>query len=112
MPGEALNPAAIKRHPLDVRIAHWTVAVSFILLALSGLGLFFPPFFFLTAILGGGETQGGERESAEDANCGRTNSRWVQAWRPVPTADSKGRRHRMASETDPSNDMFPSCHAG
>jgi formate dehydrogenase subunit gamma len=56
MAGKVLDPAAIKRHSLDVRIAHWIVAVSFILLGLSGLALFYPPFFFLTAIMGGGET--------------------------------------------------------
>ncbi len=46
----------VKRHALDVRITHWIVALCFILLALSGLAFFFPPFFFLTALFGGGET--------------------------------------------------------
>lgn len=46
----------LRRHALDVRIAHWIVALAFILLALSGLALFYPGFFFLTALFGGGET--------------------------------------------------------
>jgi len=48
--------STIKRHPIDVRIAHWVAAISFILLAVSGLALFFPSFFFATALFGGGET--------------------------------------------------------
>ena len=35
---------------------HWVAAVSFILLGLSGFALFFPGFFFMTALFGGGET--------------------------------------------------------
>jgi formate dehydrogenase subunit gamma len=47
--------SVVRRHPIDVRIAHWIAAVSFILLALTGLGLFFPGIFFTTIILGGGQ---------------------------------------------------------
>jgi len=56
MSAERQVASAIKRHPLDVRIAHWVAAVSFILLGLSGLALFFPYFFPLTALFGGGQT--------------------------------------------------------
>ncbi|MDA8050536.1 MAG: formate dehydrogenase subunit gamma [Rhodospirillales bacterium] len=56
MPAEPLDAVEVKRHTLDVRIAHWIVALCFILLGLSGLALFYPPFFFLTALFGGGET--------------------------------------------------------
>lgn len=54
MPQSAVR--TVKRHPLDVRIAHWIAAVSFILLGLSGLALLFPGFYFLSALFGGGET--------------------------------------------------------
>jgi formate dehydrogenase subunit gamma len=56
MAAEPLDADAINRHPLDVRIVHWIVATSFILLALSGLALYYPGLFFLAGILGGGET--------------------------------------------------------
>ena len=56
MSAERHAVSTIKRHPLDVRIAHWVAAVSFILLGLSGFALFFPGFFFMTAPFGGGET--------------------------------------------------------
>jgi len=56
MSAERHAVSTIKRHPLDVRIAHWVAAISFILLGLSGFALFFPGFFFMTALFGGGET--------------------------------------------------------
>jgi formate dehydrogenase subunit gamma len=46
----------VRRHALDVRIAHWIVAIAFILLALSGLALSYPSLFFLTGVLGGRES--------------------------------------------------------
>lgn len=55
MPAEPMATSTIKRHTLDVRIVHWIVAVSFILLGLSGLALFYRGLFFLTALFGGGE---------------------------------------------------------
>mgnify|MGYP001219942165 FL=1 len=44
----------IKRYTASDRFNHWFVAITFILLALSGLALFHPAFFFLTHLLGGG----------------------------------------------------------
>ncbi|ANF57724.1 formate dehydrogenase subunit gamma [Halotalea alkalilenta] len=41
------------RYPASTRVNHWTMAVSFILLALSGLAFFHPAFFFLSHTLGG-----------------------------------------------------------
>ncbi|MDN0082327.1 formate dehydrogenase subunit gamma [Crenobacter sp. SG2305] len=52
----------MSREPLIVRyraadrITHWLVALCFLLLALSGLGLFYPPLFWLTGVLGTGQT--------------------------------------------------------
>jgi len=56
MAAEHYAVSTVKRHPIDVRIAHWVAAISFILLAISGLALFFPGFFFATGLFGGGET--------------------------------------------------------
>jgi formate dehydrogenase subunit gamma len=57
-PGDAIHPG----HPVTVdrdgplaRLNHWITATSLILLALSGLALFYPDFFFLTALFGGGQ---------------------------------------------------------
>lgn len=44
----------IQRYTAQERANHWVVAISFILLALSGLALFQPVFFFLSYVLGGG----------------------------------------------------------
>jgi formate dehydrogenase subunit gamma len=44
----------IQRYTAQERANHWLVAISFILLALSGLALFQPMFFFLSYVLGGG----------------------------------------------------------
>jgi formate dehydrogenase subunit gamma len=52
----AAAETTVRRHALDVRIVHWIVAISFILLALSGLALFYPGLYFLTGLFGGGET--------------------------------------------------------
>src|SRR5205823_3518002 len=40
-------------HPAD-RANHWLTAITFILLALSGLALFHPAFFFLSHLFGDG----------------------------------------------------------
>lgn len=42
----------IVRYRPAERINHWIVALLFVLLALSGLGFFFPPFFWLTGVFG------------------------------------------------------------
>ena len=44
----------IRRYDDAERINHWIVAITFILLALSGLALFHPSMFFLTNLFGGG----------------------------------------------------------
>jgi formate dehydrogenase subunit gamma len=44
----------IERYRRGDRINHWVTALAFILLALSGLALFHPVFFWLTNLLGGG----------------------------------------------------------
>jgi formate dehydrogenase subunit gamma len=44
----------IVRYRAATRINHWIVAISFVLLALSGLALFHPALFWLTNLFGGG----------------------------------------------------------
>lgn len=44
----------VQRHDVNERLNHWVVAITFIMLALSGLAFFHPAFFFLTNLLGGG----------------------------------------------------------
>lgn len=44
----------ILRYGPATRINHWIVAISFVLLALSGLALFHPALFWLTNLFGGG----------------------------------------------------------
>lgn len=44
----------VVRYSANDRINHWLVAITFILLALSGLALFHPAFFFLSNLFGGG----------------------------------------------------------
>lgn len=53
-PDHDRNPPTLLRYRATTRINHWIVAISFILLASSGLALFHPALFFLTATLGGG----------------------------------------------------------
>ena len=48
------NRDMIVRYSAGARINHWIVAISFVLVALSGLALFHPAFFWLTNLLGGG----------------------------------------------------------
>jgi formate dehydrogenase subunit gamma len=48
------NANDILRYAAGTRINHWTVAISFVLLALSGLALFHPALFWLTNLFGGG----------------------------------------------------------
>lgn len=44
----------VERYNAKERNNHWVVAITFIMLALSGLALFHPAFFFLTNLFGGG----------------------------------------------------------
>jgi formate dehydrogenase subunit gamma len=46
--------ASIVRYPARKRINHWLVALCFICAALSGLALFHPSLFWLSALFGGG----------------------------------------------------------
>src|ERR1700681_2447360 len=48
------HPGRIVRYSAATRINHWIIAISFVLLALSGLALFHPAMFWLTALFGGG----------------------------------------------------------
>lgn len=44
----------IQRYSASQRINHWIIAITFVLLALSGLALFHPAFYWLSNLLGGG----------------------------------------------------------
>jgi formate dehydrogenase subunit gamma len=48
------HPGRIVRYSAATRINHWIIAISFVLLALSGLALFHPALFWLTNLFGGG----------------------------------------------------------
>jgi formate dehydrogenase subunit gamma len=52
------NPTTgqIVRYAPHTRITHWLVAICFVLLALSGLAMFYPPLFWLSNLFGGGDT--------------------------------------------------------
>lgn len=45
----------IERYTRNERSLHWVTAISFVLLALSGLALFHPAMFWLSALFGGGQ---------------------------------------------------------
>ena len=58
-PGDQVHPGdpvTVDRYTTGARINHWITAACLILLALSGLALFSPSLFFLTALFGGGQT--------------------------------------------------------
>jgi len=48
------KPGLIERYSASQRINHWIIAITFVLLALSGLALFHPAFFWLSSLFGGG----------------------------------------------------------
>jgi formate dehydrogenase subunit gamma len=48
------NANLIERYEASDRINHWLVAITFVVLAVSGLALFHPSMFFLSNLLGGG----------------------------------------------------------
>jgi len=57
-PGDAIHPGkpvTVDRYGVGARVNHWITAVSLILLGISGLALFDPSLFFLTALFGGGQ---------------------------------------------------------
>lgn len=45
----------VRRYSGLARLNHWTVAITFVALMLSGMALFHPSFFGLTALFGGGQ---------------------------------------------------------
>lgn len=49
------RPPMVRRYTLAVRINHWIGAVSMTLLAITGLSLYWPPFFFVSSLFGGGQ---------------------------------------------------------
>jgi formate dehydrogenase subunit gamma len=50
----AVPETKVTRYSAGARINHWLTAITFILLAISGLALFVPSLYFLTALFGGG----------------------------------------------------------
>lgn len=46
----------VPRYSGSARINHWIVAISFVLLLLSGLSLFHPSLYWLSSLFGGGAT--------------------------------------------------------
>jgi formate dehydrogenase subunit gamma len=56
-------PLLVRRYSGSARINHWITAISFVLLAVSGLSLFDPTFYGLSALFGGG-----------------ANVRWMHPW--------------------------------
>ncbi len=53
--GEQAEPALIERYTPNERSNHWLTAITFVLLALSGLAMFHPALFWLSALFGGGQ---------------------------------------------------------
>ena len=49
------NPDLIVRYTPNERTNHWITAITFVRLALSGLALFHPSMFWLSALFGGGQ---------------------------------------------------------
>lgn len=49
-----MTPETIRRFSMTERVVHWGVALTFLLLLMSGFGLSYPRFHWLTAVLGGG----------------------------------------------------------
>jgi len=45
----------IVRYAPRTRIAHWILVLAFVLLALSGLAMFYPPLYWLSNLFGGGD---------------------------------------------------------
>ncbi|NYT80838.1 formate dehydrogenase subunit gamma [Alcaligenaceae bacterium] len=51
---DAKKHGLIQRYTASQRINHWIIAITFVLLALSGLALFHPAFYWMSNLLGGG----------------------------------------------------------
>ncbi|HEY2050271.1 MAG TPA: formate dehydrogenase subunit gamma [Caulobacteraceae bacterium] len=57
-PGDAIlpgDPPRVSRYREGTRVNHWITAGAMVLLILSGLSMAWPPFFFLSALFGGGQ---------------------------------------------------------
>ena len=57
-PGDAIlpgDPPRVSRYREGTRVNHWITAAAMVLLILSGLSMAWPPFFFLSALFGGGQ---------------------------------------------------------
>ena len=70
-PGDVVHPGdpvIVDRYTAGARINHWITATCLVLLALSGLALFHPSLFFLTALFGGGQTDA-RHPSRGSASC-------------------------------------------
>jgi formate dehydrogenase subunit gamma len=50
----ARDPNLVERYSAASRLAHWAVAIAYVLLFLSGLALFHPYFYWLSLVWGGG----------------------------------------------------------
>ncbi|MBN3761582.1 formate dehydrogenase subunit gamma [Burkholderia sp. Ac-20365] len=53
--GKWTHDNLIERYNANERTIHWITAISFVLLALSGLALFHPAMFWLSNLFGGGQ---------------------------------------------------------
>jgi formate dehydrogenase subunit gamma len=53
-PSHSDAPVQVRRYSGSARLNHWIMAVSFVLLLVSGLALFHPSLFFLSGFFGGG----------------------------------------------------------
>jgi formate dehydrogenase subunit gamma len=53
--GKDGDPNLIVRYTANERTNHWITAITFVLLALSGLAMFHPAMFWLSALFGGGQ---------------------------------------------------------
>lgn len=54
MSSTVMRSGEVPRYNANERVTHWIVAITFLLLAASGLAFFHPAFWFLTSLLGGG----------------------------------------------------------
>jgi formate dehydrogenase subunit gamma len=52
--GEVGRQFYVPRYTAVQRVNHWITAILFVLLALSGLAMFYPSLYFLSALFGGG----------------------------------------------------------
>ncbi len=50
------NESVVKRFSYYERVVHWTVAITFVYMTLTGLPLWSPRLYWLAAVMGGGET--------------------------------------------------------